>query len=39
MTALFSYLILGERLSAAGIAGAAVILLCVAAETLLSGKE
>lgn len=39
MTALFSYWILGERLSAAGIAGAVVILLCVMAETLLGGKE
>lgn len=35
MTAFFSRLILGERLSAAGTMGAAVILICVAAETLL----
>ena len=32
LTALFSYLLLGERLSAAGFAGAALILLCVCAE-------
>lgn len=35
LTAFFSRLVLGERLSAAGVAGAAVILACVAAETLL----
>ena len=39
MTALFSRVILGERLTAAGICGAAVILLCVAAETLIKDKE
>lgn len=33
MTAVFSYLILDERLSFAGIAGAALLLVCVAAET------
>lgn len=35
MTALCSFLILGERLNARGMAGAAIILLCVVAETLL----
>ena len=35
MTALFSFLLLGERLSAAGLAGAALLLGCVAAETLM----
>lgn len=35
MTAFFSRIILGEKLSGAGMAGAAVILGCVAAETLL----
>ncbi len=36
MTALFSWLILGEHLSAAGTAGAAILLGCVAAETLMA---
>ena len=35
MTALFSFLLLGERLSAAGLVGAAILLGCVAAETLM----
>ena len=35
MTALFSRFILSERLSAAGVAGALLLLLCVAGETLL----
>lgn len=35
MTAVCSYVILSERLSAAGIAGCAIILACVAAETLI----
>lgn len=35
MTALFSWLILEERLSAAGLVGAAILLGCVAAETLM----
>jgi len=34
LTAVFSRFLLGERLSAAGIAGAGLILACVAAETL-----
>lgn len=33
LTALFSRLVLGESLTAAGLAGAAIILLCVALET------
>ena len=36
MTALFSRLILGERLSPAGIAGALLIVLCVAAEAWMN---
>lgn len=39
MTALFSRLVLGEKLTAAGVAGAAVILLCVAAETMIKDRE
>lgn len=35
MTALFSRLILGETLSLAGIIGAAILLACVAAETMM----
>ena len=35
MTAVFSYFILGERLSAAGIAGSAIILLCVIASNFV----
>lgn len=38
MTACFSRIILGERLSAAGMAGAAIILACVAAETVLEDE-
>ena len=38
MTALFSFMLLGERLSAAGILGSALILLAVAAATLLRGE-
>ncbi len=34
MTAVFSFLLLGERLSAAGMFGAALIILCVSAEIL-----
>ncbi len=33
MTAMFSFLLLGERLSPAGVAGAVILLGCVAAET------
>lgn len=39
MTAVFSYFLLGERLSAAGLTGAMMILGSVIAETLLSGKR
>ncbi len=35
MTALFSFLLLGERLSPAGLLGAGVIVACVATESLL----
>ncbi|MBQ2752951.1 MAG: DMT family transporter [Firmicutes bacterium] len=36
MTAIFSYIILGETLSLAGVTGAAIILACVIAETFLT---
>ena len=36
MTAIFSYVILGETLSLAGVIGAAIILACVIAETFLT---
>ena len=36
MTALFAFLLLGERLSAAGMAGALIIIICVTAATALS---
>ncbi len=39
MTALFSRLILGERLTAAGIGGGALILACVAAEIMIKDKD
>lgn len=35
MTALFAFILLGEKLSAAGIAGAAIIITCVAASSFL----
>ena len=35
MSALFSWLILEERLSALGLLGAAILLGCVAAETMM----
>jgi drug/metabolite transporter (DMT)-like permease len=39
MTAVFSYIILGEALSFAGIIGAGIILACVVAETFISNEE
>ena len=39
MTAVFSFMLLGEKLSAAGVAGAAIILACVTASVLMSGTE
>ena len=39
MTALFSFFLLNERLSAAGMAGAAIIIACVAASTATSSSE
>lgn len=38
MTALFSFLLLGERLSAAGILGSALLLIALAAATLLRSE-
>ena len=38
MTAVFSFILLGERLSAAGIAGSLIILICVIASTLLPSE-
>ena len=39
MTAFFAFFLLGERLSAAGIAGAVIIIVCVAASTAAGGKD
>lgn len=39
MTAIFSWLLLGETLSAAGLIGAAILLSCVAAETIQKDDE
>ena len=39
MTAFFSFLILGERLNLAGLIGAAILLACVVAETLMKDDE
>ncbi|MBR5533382.1 MAG: DMT family transporter [Ruminiclostridium sp.] len=39
MTAFFSFLILGERLNLAGLVGAAILLACVVAETLMADDE
>lgn len=39
MTALFSRLILGEKLAPAGVAGGVLILLCVAAEIMIKDEE
>lgn len=39
MTAFFSFLILGERLSLAGLLGAGILLACVVAETLMKDEE
>lgn len=39
MTALFSRIILAEKLSVAGNIGAAIILICVIAESLIQNKQ
>lgn len=39
MTALFSFILLGEKLSAAGMAGAAIILACIASSVFISGRD
>ena len=39
MTAFFSFLILGERLNLAGLTGAAILLACVVAETLMKDDD
>lgn len=39
MTAVFSYMLLGEQLSPAGAAGALIILVCIAASTYSGGGE
>ncbi len=39
MTAAVAFVLLGERLSGLGLAGAAVIIICLAADSLLSKKE
>ena len=38
MTAFFSWLILGEKLSAAGMLGAAILISCAAAETIMMNR-
>ena len=38
MTAFFSRLVLGEKLSAAGMTGACILLACVAAETMMTDE-
>ena len=37
MTAVFAFILLGERLSAAGIAGALIIIVCVTLSTIMAG--
>lgn len=39
LTAVFSFFLLGERLTTAGLIGAAIILLCVVAETLIDAQD
>ncbi len=39
MTALFAFLLLGERLSTAGLTGAAIIVICVAAGAVLGEND
>ncbi len=39
MTAVFSYFVLGEQLTTNGMLGAAIILVCVVADTLLQQRE
>jgi drug/metabolite transporter (DMT)-like permease len=38
MTALFSFILLGEKLSAAGIAGAVIIIVCISASALIKDE-
>lgn len=38
MTAVFSFILLGEKLSAAGVAGAAIIIACITASALIKGE-
>jgi drug/metabolite transporter (DMT)-like permease len=38
MTAVFSFLLLGERLAAVGMIGAVIILFCVAGESVFGSK-
>ena len=39
MTAVFAYLLLGEKLSAAGITGALIIIICIAASALMADDD
>ena len=39
MTAVFAFILLGEKLSAAGIAGALIIISCVTASTLTAATH
>ena len=38
MTALFSFILLGEKLSAAGIAGAVIIIVCISASAMIKDE-
>ena len=39
MTAVFSFILLGEKLSPAGIAGAVIIVICIVASIIVSARE
>ena len=39
MTAVFSFILLGEKLSAAGIAGAAIIIACISVSALIKDER
>jgi drug/metabolite transporter (DMT)-like permease len=38
MTAVFSFILLGEKLSAAGIAGAVIIIACISVSALIKDE-
>ncbi|HCS10300.1 MAG TPA: hypothetical protein DIV40_02480 [Clostridiales bacterium] len=39
LTAIISYFLLGEKLSTQGIIGAAIIIICIIAENIITTKE